>query len=80
MTCKPKVDITRFNYVRAMIASDYGEDIDSPVSCPSHLGIPESAETGELDGCEDCRSCWLDVLDLVEFSDDKENFKLLRGK
>ena len=80
MTSKPKVDITRFNYVRTMIDSEYGDDIDSAFSCPSDLGIPETYETGHEKGCADCIQCWIDVLALVEFSDDAENYRLLRNK
>lgn len=64
MTCNA---ITRQGYINIMLETDYGDNIDSPISCPSHV-VPKLKQ---VENCnDDCKECWVGVLNKVKFRED----------
>ena len=50
-----------------MLETNYGEDIDSPIACPSHV----VHKLKQVENCnDDCKECWIGVLNKVKFRED----------
>ena len=62
--------LTREGYKNIMIATDYGHDVYTEISCPSD--IVAKFEPLESSNCRDCKTCWEGILDKVKFKGDIE--------
>lgn len=61
--------ITRQGYINIMLNTEYGDDMDVAIGCPSHV-VPK-LEQVELKDCSDCKECWIGVLSKVKFREEK---------
>ncbi len=61
--------ITRQGYINIMLNTNYGDDIDSPISCPSDV-VSTLIKVESCGGKADCKECWESILGKVKFKED----------